>query len=177
MHETGAVARRTGSLVLLFALLAAGCDNMANQPKVNPYEVYSEASHPLPPMRNPPGTVARDQESEPPPPPVTMALLERGRQRFNIDCSVCHGFAGFADGMVVQRGFPAPPSYHIDRLRQAPIQHYYDVITNGYGVMYSYAQRVSPEDRWAIIAYIRALQSAEEVPLSQLTPAQRAALK
>lgn len=168
---------RNAAFVLLFAVLAAGCDNMANQPKVNPYEVYSEASHPLPPARDPPGTVARDQEPEPPPPPVTMALLERGRQRFNIDCSVCHGYAGFADGMVVQRGFPAPPSYHIDRLRQAPNQHYYDVITHGFGVMYSYAQRVSPEDRWAIIAYIRALQAAENVPLSQLTPAQRAALK
>ena len=79
--------------------------------------------------------------------------------------------------MVVQRGFPAPPSYHSDRLRKASIQHYYDVITNGYGVMYSYAQRVSPEDRWAIIAYIRALQAAEDVPVSQLTPAERAALK
>lgn len=164
-------------LALLCALLTAGCDNMANQPKVNPYEVYHDASQPLPPMRNPPGTVARDQEAEPPPPPVTLALLERGRQRFNIDCSVCHGFAGFGDGMVVQRGFPAPPSYHIDRLRQAPIQHFYDVITNGYGVMYSYAQRVSPEDRWAIVAYIRALQAAEDTPVSQLTPAQRAALK
>lgn len=169
MHAAG--------LALLCTLSAAGCDNMANQPKVNPYEVYSGASNPLPPTRNPPGTVARGQEFEPPPPPVTMALLERGRQRFNIDCSVCHGFAGNADGMVVQRGFPAPPSYHIDRLRKAPIQHYYDVITNGYGVMYSYAQRVSPEDRWAIIAYIRALQAAEDVPVSQLTPAERAALE
>jgi mono/diheme cytochrome c family protein len=158
-------------------MLATGCDNMANQPKVNPYETYSAAANPLPPMRDPPGTVARDQQPEPAPPPVTMALLERGRQRFDIDCSVCHGFAGFADGMVVQRGFPAPPSYHIDRLRQAPIQHYYDVITNGYGVMYSYAQRVSPADRWAIVAYIRALQAGEEVPVSQLTPAQRTVLQ
>ena len=164
-------------LALLCALLATGCDNMANQPKVNPYEVYHDASHPFLPLSNPPGTVARRQEPEPPPPPLTLALLERGRQRFNIYCSVCHGFAGFGDGMVVQRGFPAPPSYHIDRLRNAPIQHFYDVITNGYGVMYSYAQRVSPQDRWAIAAYIRALQAAEEVPVSQLTPAQRAALK
>lgn len=176
-RDAGARATmRAAGLALLAALLAGGCDNMANQPKVNPYEVSHDSMHPLPPMRNPPGTIARDQQPEPPPPPVTLALLERGRQRFDIDCSVCHGFAGFADGMVVQRGFPAPPSYHIDRLRQAPIQHYYDVITNGYGVMYSYAQRVSPEDRWAIIAYIRALQAAEDVPVSQLTPAERAAL-
>src|SRR5579885_2135164 len=101
---------RASGLALLLALLAAGCDNMANQPKVNPYEVYRAASNPLPPMSNPPGTVARGEQTEPPPPPVTMALLERGRERFNIDCAVCHGFAGFADGMVVQRGFPAPPS-------------------------------------------------------------------
>ena len=168
---------RAISLALLLALLAAGCDNMANQPKVNPYEVYPDAANPLPPMSNPPGTVARGQQPEPPPPPVTMALLERGRQRFDIDCAVCHGFAGFADGMVVQRGFPAPPSYHIDRLRNAPVQHYYDVITSGYGVMYSYAQRVSPQDRWAIVAYVRALQAAENVPVSQLTPAERAVLK
>ena len=168
---------RAASFALLVALLTDGCDNMANQPKVNPYEVYHDTSNPLPPMRNPPGTVARGEEPEPRPPPVTMALLERGRQRFNIDCSVCHGFAGFGDGMVVQRGFPAPPSYHIDRLRKAPIQHFYDVITNGYGVMYSYAQRVSPEDRWAVAAYIRALQTAEDVPASQLTPAEREALK
>ncbi|HEY2036871.1 MAG TPA: cytochrome c [Steroidobacteraceae bacterium] len=169
--------RRNCGFALLCALLATGCDNMANQPKVNPYEVYADAANPLPPLTDPPGTVARGQQGEPPPPPVTMALLERGRERFNIDCSVCHGFAGFADGMVVQRGFPAPPSYHSDRLRNAPNQHYYDVITNGYGVMYSYAQRVSPEDRWAIIAYIRALQTAEDVPVSQLNPAERAALK
>ena len=169
--------RRAAGLALLVALLASGCDNMANQPKVNPYEIYPDASSPLPPMGDPPGTVARGQQSQPPPPPVTMALLERGRQRFDIDCAVCHGLAGFADGMVVQRGFPAPPSYHIDRLRNAPIQHYYDVITNGYGVMYSYAQRVAPEDRWAIVAYIRALQAAQAVPVSQLTAAQRAALK
>lgn len=177
LHSGGRPLVRAAGLGALCALMAAGCDNMANQPKVNPYEVYHESPQQLPPMRNPPGTVARGQQSEPPPPPVTMALLERGRQRFNIDCSVCHGFAGFADGMVVQRGFPAPPSYHIDRLRKAPIQHFYDVISNGYGVMYSYAQRVSPADRWAIIAYIRALQAAEDVPVAQLTPAQRAALK
>lgn len=167
---------RIMALALLCASLAAGCDNMANQPKVNPYEVYRNSSNPPLPMRDPPGTVAREQEGEPPP-PVTLALLERGRQRFNIDCSVCHGFAGFADGMVVQRGFPAPPSYHSDRLRKATNQHFYDVITNGYGVMYSYAQRVSPADRWAIIAYIRALQAAEHVPVSQLTPAERASLQ
>jgi mono/diheme cytochrome c family protein len=147
----------------LAAAIAAGCDNMANQPKVNPYEVYRSSPEPLAPIEPPPGTVARDDAPEPPPPPVTLALLERGQQRFDIYCAVCHGPSGYGDGMVVQRGFPAPPSYHIDRLRKAPIQHFYDVITNGYGVMYAYAQRVAPEDRWAIVAYIRALQAAEDV--------------
>jgi mono/diheme cytochrome c family protein len=153
----------------LAAAMVAGCDNMANQPKVNPYEVDRTAPEPLPPIAPPPGTVARDYAPEPPPPPVTLALLERGRQRFDIYCAVCHGPAGYGDGMVVQRGFPAPPSYHIDRLRRAPIQHFYDVITNGYGVMYSYAQRVAPADRWAIIAYIRALQAAQGVQASAST--------
>lgn len=172
-----------GLTAALAAALAAGCDNMANQPKVNPYEVYRAATE-SPPFEEPAGTVARDYAPEPAPPVVTLALLERGRQRFDIYCAVCHGFAGFGDGMVVQRGFPAPPSYHIDRLRRAPIQHFYDVITNGYGAMYSYAQRVAPQDRWAIVAYIRALQAAEDVRAAgatagslALTPAERAALK
>jgi mono/diheme cytochrome c family protein len=89
---------------------------------------------------------------------MTLPLIERGRERFNINCAPCHGFAGDGDGMIVSRGFPQPPSYHIDRLRSAPDGHFYDVISNGYGVMYSYADRVEPRDRWAITAYIRALQ-------------------
>jgi mono/diheme cytochrome c family protein len=79
--------------------------------------------------------------------------------------------------MVVQRGFPAPPSYHIQRLRDAPVQHFYDVITNGYGVMYSFAYRVQPPDRWAIAAYIRALQRSQNATVADLTPDQRAALR
>jgi hypothetical protein len=79
--------------------------------------------------------------------------------------------------MVAQRGFPAPPSYHIDRLRQAPVEHFYGVITNGYGAMYSFAYRVQPADRWAIIAYIRALQRSQETSLADLTAEQKAALR
>ena len=78
--------------------------------------------------------------------------------------------------MVVQRGFPPPPSYHIDRLREAPVEHFYDVITNGYGAMYSFAYRVQPADRWAIAAYIRALQRSQDATLADLTPEQKAAL-
>ncbi|MEO8045388.1 MAG: cytochrome c [Spartobacteria bacterium] len=92
------------------------------------------------------------------PMPVTPQLLQRGRERYDIYCAVCHGATGEGNGEVVQRGFPAPPTYHSERLRNAPIGHFFDVITNGYGVMYSYASRVEPNDRWAIAAYIRALQ-------------------
>jgi len=93
--------------------------------------------------------------------PVTMQLLERGRQRYDIYCSPCHSVVGDGDGMVARRGFPRPPSYHIDRLRVAPDRHFYDVITGGYGVMYPYGDRVAPADRWAIVAYIRALQLSQ----------------
>ncbi|MCK1406181.1 cytochrome c [Bradyrhizobium sp. 76] len=95
------------------------------------------------------------------PPAVDMALLARGRERYDIYCSPCHGLSGHGDGMIVQRGFPAPPSYHSARLRSADAQHLFDVITHGYGVMYSYAARVEPRDRWAITAYIRALQQSQ----------------
>jgi mono/diheme cytochrome c family protein len=93
---------------------------------------------------------------------MTLALVERGRERFNAFCSECHGYGGDADGMVVQRGFPRPPSFHDPQLIAAPDQHFVNVITNGYGVMYSYADRVPPADRWAITAYIRALQRTRE---------------
>jgi mono/diheme cytochrome c family protein len=95
------------------------------------------------------------------PAPVTREMLDRGRERFDIFCAVCHGRTGEGTGMIVQRGFPQPPSLHDQRLRDAPVGHFFDVITNGYGVMYPYASRVTPEDRWAIIAYIRALQLSE----------------
>jgi mono/diheme cytochrome c family protein len=95
------------------------------------------------------------------PMPVTRHLLERGQERFNIYCAVCHGPTGEGNGMIVQRGFPQPPSLHEQRLRNAPPGHFVDVITNGYGVMYSYASRVAPEDRWAVTAYIRALQLSQ----------------
>lgn len=103
--------------------------------------------------------------------PVTESLLRRGQERYDIYCAVCHGLGGDGDGVIVQRGFPRPPSYHIPRLRQAPIGHFYRVITDGYGVMYPYASRVTPEDRWKIAAYIRALQLSRNATLEQ-APAQ-----
>jgi mono/diheme cytochrome c family protein len=101
----------------------------------------------------------------------SLALLERGQERFDIYCLPCHGAVGEGDGPVVRRGFPAPPSYHEPRLLAAPDRHFFDVISHGYGVMYSYADRVAPADRWAIVAYIRALQLSQHAPIAAL-PAQ-----
>ncbi|MGH8799330.1 MAG: c-type cytochrome [Casimicrobiaceae bacterium] len=109
--------------------------------------------------------------------PITMATLRRGRERFDIYCSPCHSRAGDGDGMVVRRGFPSPPSYHSDRLRNAPDAHYFGVITNGYGAMYSYADRIAPEDRWAIVAYIRALQLSQDARIDDVPPDRRAGLE
>ncbi len=95
------------------------------------------------------------------PVPVTKELVDRGQERYNIYCSVCHGPVGMGDGMIVRRGFPQPPTYHDDRLRNAPVGHFFDVITNGWGRMSSYGAQVTPADRWAIVAYIRALQLSQ----------------
>jgi mono/diheme cytochrome c family protein len=162
-------------LSLLFGLSA--CDDMANQPKRLPFEARQGEEGP-PAHRLPPeGTVARDDTPAPKPPPVTEAVLARGQERFDIYCAPCHGRLGDGNGMIVQRGFPRPPSYHIDRLRQAPIEHFYDVISNGYGVMYSYAVRVAPADRWAIVAYIRTLQASHDAKLADVPASERGALQ
>jgi hypothetical protein len=181
-------------MALTFVLCGTGCRrDMFQQPYSKPLE-HSDffkdnqmASRPLVPH-----TVARGQLEEDTvfytgkvgtnlvgafPIPITRDLLERGRERFDINCSPCHGRTGEGNGMIVQRGFPAPPSYHIDRLRQAPVGHFFDVITQGYGVMYSYAERVAPADRWAIAAYIRALQLSQHATLAEVPPAQRAPLE
>jgi mono/diheme cytochrome c family protein len=101
---------------------------------------------------------------------VNDRVLKRGQERFNVFCSPCHSRLGDGKGMIVKRGFTQPPDYAIARLRGAPVGHFFDVMTNGYGAMYSYASRVSPEDRWAIAAYIRVLQKARPVvPTDQRT--------
>lgn len=105
------------------------------------------------------------------PMPISPELLARGRERYEIYCAVCHASTGDGNGMIVQRGFPPPPSFHEQRLRDAPIGHFIDVITNGYGVMYSYASRVAPEDRWAVAAYIRALQLSQHATAADADPA------
>jgi mono/diheme cytochrome c family protein len=94
--------------------------------------------------------------------PVTKELVERGQDRFNIYCIVCHGPVGMGDGMIVRRGFSPPPTYHDDRLRNAPVGHFFDVISNGWGKMNPYGAQIPAADRWAIVAYIRALQVSQD---------------
>jgi mono/diheme cytochrome c family protein len=103
---------------------------------------------------------------------MTQAVLARGRDRFDIYCAPCHSVVGDGDGMVARRGFPHPPSYHTDRLRKAPDEHFFDVITRGYGAMYPYADRLDPSDRWAVVAYIRALQLSQHATLADVPPEQ-----
>ena len=148
--------------VLLLGL--AGCNqNMVQQPRYDDFETATLFRDGKVMQAPPEGTVARDlpqRLAAAQRPPMTLALLERGRERYDIYCSMCHGIRGDGDGVVPSRGYPAPPSYHSPRLRAAPDAHFVDVIANGYGVMYSYADRVAPADRWAITGYIRALQQA-----------------
>jgi mono/diheme cytochrome c family protein len=163
--------------------MLSGCtQDMADQPKQTPFTpsdffANGSARHLVS------GTVARGSVDEdvldvPPtantfPIPVTEDLLKRGQDRFDIYCSVCHGYTGEGDGTVVRRGFPQPPSYNTDQLRALPLGQFYDVITNGFGRMPSYGAQVSKRDRWAIIAYIRALQFSQNAPVSQLPPEDR----
>ncbi len=130
-------------------------------------------------MRKPvAGTVARNMPNPPVAAPsiVDAALLARGAERFAIFCTPCHGGAGNGEGMIVQRGFPHPPSFVEGRLRQADAGLFYDAITHGYGAMYSFADRVPPSDRWAIIAYIRALQLSQNADAASLPPEDRTRL-
>jgi mono/diheme cytochrome c family protein len=108
--------------------------------------------------------------------PITRDVLNRGQERFNIYCSPCHDKLGTGNGMIVQRGYRHPPSYHIDRLRQVPDGYIFDVITNGFGAMPDYAAQVAPQDRWAIVAYIRVLQYSQHAPLADVPPDARAQL-
>jgi mono/diheme cytochrome c family protein len=111
------------------------------------------------------------------PAPVTEAMMRRGRERYNIFCAVCHGRTGEGNGKVVQRGYAKPPSYHTEKLRTMPVGKYFDVITRGFGAMPDYAEQFPVDDRWAIIAFIRALQFSRNVPAAELTPQDKTALE
>jgi hypothetical protein len=173
-----------GTTVVFLLLVLAGCrQDMHNQPKFKPLrasEFFPDGRSARPLV---PGTVDRNQINEEPayltglqnsqpvltlPFPVTRQVLERGRERFNIYCMPCHGELADGNGMVAQRGYLHPPSFHDDRLRQAPVGHFFDVITNGLGGMPDYAQQVTVDDRWKIIAYIRALQLSQHAALSDV---------
>lgn len=174
--------------------LTAGCAyNMYNQPRYDPYEASELFDDGTSARPIPDGTVARGQLRTDTelyagkdangehvaefPFPITREVLERGQQRYNAYCASCHGLSGYGNGMIVERGFSPPPSFHTDRLREAPVGYYYDVITNGFGRMYSYASRIQPGDRWAIVAYIRALQLSQNATLEDLTPEERQQLQ
>jgi mono/diheme cytochrome c family protein len=174
--------RQAAALALLGLPLVGGCSqDMADQPRYDPLEASRQFADGMSARMPVAGTVARDADlSSAPetfPYPVTMELLQRGRERFEIFCAPCHGRAGDGRGVVVRHGFPAPPTYHQDALRKASDRHFYDVITNGYGAMYSYAARVPPSDRWAIVAYIRALQYSRAAPVADLPAGLRARLE
>jgi mono/diheme cytochrome c family protein len=162
---------------LLAALALGGCADQSMREQKR-YETYEPAAlwpdgteaRPLPEGAVARGDLARAAALAHPP-AATPDLLHRGQEQYDIFCTPCHGLAGRGDGMIVARGFPKPPSYHTDRLRAAPAQHFVDVITNGHGVMYSYAARVEPQDRWAIAAYIRALQLSQGAPVGSVPEA------
>ncbi len=178
--------------------IVAGCshylevEDMHVQPVYKTYEPSSFFGDGMSARPTVPGTVARGQLHvdsaydrgqiegrfvDDLPVEVDAELLARGRRQFNIFCSVCHGEAGYGDGMIVQRGFLRPPSLHIDRLRNAPDGYLFDVITNGLGAMASYANQVDIADRWAIVAYERALQLSQNASLDQLSAEARRALE
>jgi mono/diheme cytochrome c family protein len=162
---------RARGCILLIALLAlGGCERglhqMYDQPKYSPLApstLFADGSSSRPQVA---GTVAHEPAAAPP--AITPRLLARGRERYGIYCAPCHGESGDGAGMIVQRGFPAPPSYHDERLRDAPDSHFYAVISDGYGAMYGYADRIAPADRWAIVAYVRALQLSQHAPAALL---------
>lgn len=196
---------RVGLLILGVCVLGPGCRrDMQDQPKMKPFRSTTFFADGLSGRQPIPGTVARGFLREnveyytgkksgaatPAQPgaenafagdldtfpfPITEDTVKRGRERYDIFCSVCHGLTGNGDGMIVRRGFRRAASFHDDRLRQAPVGHFFDAITNGWGAMPSYASQIPVQDRWAIIAYVRALQLSQQnknaTPGASPTPA------
>lgn len=170
--------------LLLFVAAGAGCrQDMHDQPKYRPFRgspIFADKRSARPFV---PGTVARGTLREDAalytgkvggefvteiPVRVTAELLARGQTQYQVFCSPCHGRTGRGDGMITQRGFKKPSSYHVDRLRQMPIGYFYDVMTIGFGAMSDYSAQVTPEDRWAIAAYVRTLQYSQYAPATDV---------
>ncbi len=183
-------ARRPFSLAAsaVLALALASCDNMQHQQNLRAFDPTKRFSNGASARVPPPHTLARedplpgdpeatglrDGEWSPEIPiPLDRALLERGRARFNIFCADCHGEDGYGTGIIVRRGFPQPPSFHARPMRDEPTGRIFGAITHGSGVMYGFADRIAPRDRWAIVAYVRALQKSQNAALSDLTAEER----
>jgi mono/diheme cytochrome c family protein len=173
----------TITLVWVGALLSVGCggtlrQDMANQPRQNPLSPTTffpdgRSARPLLDNTVMRGSVAEDdlfvpKDSNAFPLPLTQELMERGKERYAIFCSPCHGLQGDGMGMVTLRGMKHPPSYHQDRLRNVPNGYLFDIITNGFGAMSGYSAQVAPRDRWAIVAYLRALQVSRNAHVADL---------
>ena len=180
-------------VVIVIALTGSACrQDMHDQPKYTPLRstpFFGDVRSARPLIA---GTVAQGQLHEDPfletgkignadatvfPFPVDAAVMARGRERFEIFCTPCHGRTGTGDGMIVQRGYRRPPTYHDDRLRNAPIGHFVDVIANGFGAMPDYSDEVNARDRWAIAAYIRALQLSQHAQLADVPANRREGLR
>lgn len=180
------IRTRLAALACL-ALVPAGCrTEMYDQPRYDTFDATTIFPDGLSSRPLVAGTVPRDWAMEDEhfstgridgklaadfPMEVTREVLERGRERYEIYCTPCHGKLGDGDGMIVRRGFSPPPTYHSDRLRNIEVGHFFDVQTRGFGAMYNYAARVKPLDRWAIAAYIRVLQLSQNAKRDDLAPA------
>ena len=179
--------------ILALALLVASCRrDMQDQPHYRTFRASSFFPDGRSARPHVPGTIARghldeddhlyrgrigDEFADTFPFPVTAEVLERGRERSDIFCAPCHGRVGDGDGMIVERGMRRPASYHIERLRKAPPGYFFDVVTNGFGAMVDLSDRLSVEDRWAIVAYVRALQRSRHAPASALSVDEQARLR
>lgn len=180
------IADAARGATLAACLLSIGCEDrdpdMRRQPRhraFDPSTFFPNGASARPLV---PGTVARDApptppDGPPPPPRITLELLLRGQQQFDIFCSMCHGRDGYGHGMVVQRGFPAPPSFHAPDIREKSDEHYYQVIVNGLGKMPPYGRMVGADDAWAVVAYIRALQLSQNAEPDDVPTNLRAVLE
>jgi mono/diheme cytochrome c family protein len=190
---SGAGSRVTGiaALVLLAAAVSACRQDMHDAPRYEPLEASTffadgRSSRMLLANTVSRGSLREDrhlyegivngQPAETFPMPVTAEVMARGHERFNVFCSPCHGRTGEGDGMIVQRGFRKPPSYHEDRLRNAPVGYFFDVMTHGFGAMQDYSAQLPVPDRWAIAAYIRALQFSQRASIDDVPADRRADL-